>query len=50
MKVQVANSKFAMPLQHVKEEVRDEVDFLHADNQKGYKLIATLWAPKFPAR
>ena len=28
------NSKFAMSLQCLKKEVRDEVDFLHADNRQ----------------
>ena len=34
------NNKFAMSLQYLKREVRDEVDFLHAD-KVSYKLIAT---------
>ena len=28
------NSKFAMSLQYLKKEVRDEVDFLHADKHQ----------------
>ena len=32
-------------------EVKDEVDFLHADkHQVCYKLISTIWASKFPTR
>ena len=38
------NSKFAMSLQYLIKEVRDEVDFLHADKQVFYKLISRLWA------
>ena len=30
------NSKFAMPLQYLKQEVRDEVDFLHADKHQSW--------------
>ena len=33
------NSKFAISLQYLKMEVRDEVEFLHGDK---YKLISTL--------
>ena len=51
------NSKFAMSLQYLKKEVRDEVDFLYADKhqpnadkQVSYKLILTLWISKFPTR
>ena len=40
------NSKFAMSLQYLKKEVRDEVDFLHVS----CKLISTFWASKFPTR
>ena len=39
------NSKFAMSLQYLKKEVKDEVDFLHADkHQNLYKLISIIWA------
>ena len=37
------NSKFAMSLQYLIKEVRDEVDFLLADKQVFYKLISRLW-------
>ena len=30
------NSKFAMFLQYLKKEVRDEVDFLHADKHQNF--------------
>ena len=30
------NSKFAMSLQYLKKEVRDEVDFLHADQHQSF--------------
>ena len=40
------NSKFAMSLQCLKKEVRDEVDFLHADNRQSvlhvdFKILDT---------
>ena len=41
------NSKFAMPLQYLKQKVRDKVDFLLADK---HQLISTLLASKFPSR
>ena len=45
------NSKFSMSLQYLEKEVRDEVDFLHADkHQICYKSISTLWASRFPTR
>ena len=45
------NKKFAMSLQYLKKEVKDEVDFLHADKyQSSQKFISTLWASKFPTR
>ena len=47
------NSKFAMSLQYLKKEFNlwDEVNFCMQINIKiPYKLIATLWASKFPAR
>ena len=51
------NSKFAMSLQYLKKEVRDEVDFLDADKHQSflqvdfntlgitvsYKVILSLW-------
>ena len=30
----IQNSKFAMSLQYLKKEVRDEVDFVHADKHQ----------------
>ena len=43
------NSKVSMSLQYFKKEVRDEVDFLHADKHKiCYKSISTLRASRFP--
>ena len=33
------NSKFAMSLQYVKKEVKDEVDFLHADKHQGFLQV-----------
>ena len=47
------NSKFAMSLQYLKKEFNlwDEVNFCMQINIKiPYKLIATLWASKFPTR
>ena len=45
------NSKFAMSLQYLKKEVKDGVDFLHADKHQSFlKFISTLWASKFPTR
>ena len=35
------NSKFAMSLQYLKKEVRDEVDFLHADRHQRFLQIDT---------
>ena len=35
------NSKFAMTLQYLKKQVRDEIDFLHS-NKVSYRLISTL--------
>ena len=48
------NNKFAIPLQHVKKEVSDEVDFLHADKHESLLQIDTMifgnvqTFPKFP--
>ena len=42
------NSMFAVSLQYLKKEVRDEVDLLHED--VFYKLISTVWASKFSTR
>ena len=36
------NSKFAMSLQYLKKEVRDEVDFLHADKHVSFIQIDTV--------
>ena len=33
------NSKFAMSLQHLKKEVRDEVDFLDADEHQSFLQV-----------
>ena len=33
------NSKFAMSLQYLKKEVRDEVDFLHADKYQNFPQV-----------
>ena len=33
------NSKFAMCLQYLKKEVRDEVDFLHAEKHQSLQQI-----------
>ena len=33
------NSNFAMPLQYVKKKVRDEVDFLHADEHQSFLQV-----------
>ena len=37
------NNKFATSLQYVKKEVRDEVDFLHADNHRSFYKMALLF-------
>ena len=42
------NNKFAIYLQYLKEEIRDEVDFNTLGIKVSYKLISTLWASKFP--
>ena len=34
------NSKFAMPLQYLKHEARDEVDFLHTDKHQNFCKLA----------
>ena len=34
-----SNSKFAMLLQYLKNEVRDEVDFLHADKHQSFLQV-----------
>ena len=36
------NSKFAMSLQYLQKEVRDEVDFLHADKDESLLQIGTM--------
>ena len=33
------NSKFAMSLQYLKKEVKDEVDFLHADKHQSFLQV-----------
>ena len=33
------NSKFAMSLQYLKKEVRDEVDFFHADKHQNFLQV-----------
>ena len=33
------NTKFAMSLQYLKKEVRDEVDFLHADKHQSFLQV-----------
>ena len=33
------SSKFAMPLQYLKKEVRDDVDFLHADKHQSFRQV-----------
>ena len=33
------NSKFVMPLQYLKNEVRDEADFLHADEHQSFLQV-----------
>ena len=43
------NSMFAMSLQYLKKDVRDEVDFLHTD-RVSCKLVSILWASKVPTR
>ena len=40
------NSKFAMSLQYLRKEVRDQVDFPHAHEH----YVSTFWASKFPVR
>ena len=46
------NSKFAMYLQYLKKEVRDENDFLQMQIHiiVSYQLISTLWASKFSTK
>ena len=45
------NNRFVISLQYLKENVKDIVDFLHADKIKvSCKLISTLWASKFPTK
>ena len=36
------NNKFVISLQHLKKDVSDEVDFLHADKHKGLLQIDTM--------
>ena len=35
------NKKFAFSLQYLKKEMRDELDFLHADKQESFLQIDT---------
>ena len=49
------NNKFAISLQYLKKEVRDKVDFLHADKHESFLQIDTMIFdgdgqafPKFP--
>ena len=45
------NSKFAMSLQYLKKEVRDEVTFLHVDKHQSFLQVdSTVWASKFFTR
>ena len=38
------NIKLAMSLQYFQKQVRDEVDFFHANKyQMSYKFVSTLW-------
>ena len=36
------NNKFAISLQYLKKEVRDKVDFLHADKHESFLQIDTM--------
>ena len=38
----VQNNKFAISLQYLKKEVRDKVDFLHADKHESFLQIDTM--------
>ena len=38
----IQNKKFAIPLQYLKKEVIDEVDFLHAGNHENLLQIGTM--------
>ena len=49
------NNKFAISLKYIKQEVRDEVDFLHVDKLENFLWIDTMMFdrngeafPKFP--
>ena len=45
------NSKTAMSLQYLKKEVRDEVDFSHADkHRRSLKVDFNTLASKFPTK
>ena len=36
------NNKFALSLQYLKKELRDKVDFLHADKRENFLQIDTM--------
>ena len=42
------NNKFAISLQHLKKELSDEVDFLHADKHKSLLQIDTMILMEWP--
>ena len=44
------NSKFELSLQYLKKEVRNLILRMWINIKMAYKLISTLWAPKFPTR
>ena len=44
------NSKFELSLQYLKKEVRNLILRMWINIKMVYKLISTLWAPKFPTR
>ena len=45
------NSKFAMSLQYLKKEVKDEVDFLHVDKHQSFlKVYLNTWGIKVSYR
>ena len=44
------NSKFAMSLQYLEKEVKDEVDFLHPDKHQSFLKVYFNWVSKFLTR
>ena len=38
----IQNNKFAISLQYTRKEVRDEIDFLHADKHESFLQIDTM--------